>query len=220
MIIEVAMPPTRRRKACCWIFEGAWWRAREVPLVLPFLQALQGSNGGLALSHKTFRSADDLRFWVKRIPKNERAFVYIACHATDGELQPVDGRSKIPRSALLESLGCAQENAIEFLHFGACEMVQKGNRGDTLRDLADASRACWVSGYVKAVDWLPSTLLDLAVVSELFLDFHHRRGIRRPPLHRRAQIFLRTYEQFARNLGFSGLVKVRGGAKLIPERLH
>lgn len=215
------MPLKRKRTASCWIFEGAWWRAREVPLVLPFLQALQASDGGLSLSHKTFRSADDLQYWLKRIGKNERAFVYIACHAADGDLQPVDGRSRVTWDELLDALRSARQNAIEFLHFGACEIVQEGNRRGTLKALADASRARWVSGYVREAGWLPSMLLDLAVVSELFLDFYHSGQTRRPPLHHRAKTFVRTYDSFARQLGFSGLVNGRGrAARLVPERLR
>lgn len=41
-----------RRKAPCYIFEGTWWGARETPLVLPFLQALEALDGGVSLSHK------------------------------------------------------------------------------------------------------------------------------------------------------------------------
>ena len=198
------MPLTRRTKASCWVFEGTWWHAREVPLVLSFLQALQAFKEGLTLSHKTFRSAEDLGYWFRRIGRNERAFVYIACHAKHGILKPVDGRSRIGQDELRAALGSARENAIEFLHFGACQFVPDHNR----------------RGYTKEVDWLSSMLLDLAVISELFLDFHHATRSRRPPLHRKAQAFLDTYEQFARNLGFSGLVANGGPAKLVPERLR
>lgn len=50
-------------KAPCYIPEGAWWKNREVPLTLPYFQALMGSNGGIELSHRTIRSADDVKFW-------------------------------------------------------------------------------------------------------------------------------------------------------------
>jgi len=59
----------RRRGAPCYIFEGVWWQTREIPQVLPFLQALGLCNGGLSLSHRTFRTADDLQYWLQRIPK-------------------------------------------------------------------------------------------------------------------------------------------------------
>lgn len=211
----------RRRTAPCYVFEGVWWAAREVPLVLPYLQALQASNGGLSLSHRTFRSADDLRYWVRRIPKNDRAFVYVACHASGGDLYPADGRSRVSRDELLDALRASKPGAIEFLHFGSCEIVESGNRRGSLEALANASGARWVSGYVDEVDWLPSMLLDLAIVGELFLPFYHGTYARRPQLRTRTQWFLKTYAQLARVLRFSGLARNLAGIDaLIPERLR
>ena len=215
------MPLRKRRTAPCYIFEGTWWRAHELPQVLPFLQILEGIDYGLSLSHKTFRSADDLRYWFKRIPKNDRAFVYLACHAEGGDLQPVDRRSRVTRDELLDALRSAKDGAIEFLHIGACESVTDGDRRRSLSALADASGARWVSGYVSEVDWLPSMLLDLAIVGKLYLPFYHDGRARRPQLQRRAADFIRTYEQFSRGLGFSGLARSGGAAdKLVPGRLR
>ncbi len=59
-------------------FEGTWWKNREVPQALPFLLALKNASTGLDLSHKTFRSAEDLRYWFGRIGNQERTFVYLA----------------------------------------------------------------------------------------------------------------------------------------------
>lgn len=213
-------PPKRRRRAPCYIFEGTWWGPRETPLVLPFLQALEALDRGLSLSHRTFRSAEDLQYWFARIPKGERAFVYIACHADGDDLQPVDGRSRVTRDQLLDALKAAKPNAIEFLHFGACEFVDPANRRARLKELAEASGARWVSGYVKTIYWLPSMLLDLAVVGELFLPFYHETNRRRPKLRARAKRFLHTYEQLARDLGFSGLSSLAGISALIPARLN
>ena len=68
-----------------------------------------------------------------------------------------------------------------------------------------------------AVDWLPSMLLDLAVVGELFLPFYHETNSRRPQLRARAHRFLHTYEELARELGFSGLARLAGINALIPS---
>jgi hypothetical protein len=188
-------------------------------LVLPFLQALGALDGGVSLSHQTFRSGDDLRYWFGRIPKRERAFVYIASHADGDDLQPVDRRSRVRRDQLLDALKAAKDDAIEFLHFGACAFIDPARRRLSLEELADASRARWVSGYVKDIDWLPSMLLDLAIVGELFLSFYHETNARRPKLAARAVKFVRTYEKLARDLGFSGLSSLSGRRILIPARL-
>ena len=88
------------------------------------------------------------------------------------DLQPADRRSCITRDELLEALRLAKENAIEFLHIGACESVTDGDRRRSLSALADASGRRWVSGYVSEVDWLLPMLLDLAIVGELYLPFY------------------------------------------------
>jgi hypothetical protein len=145
--------------------------------------------------------------------------VYIASHADGDDLQPVDRRSRITRDELIDALQAAKTGAIEFLHFGACEFIDPARRREQLEELADASRARWVSGYVKPVDWLPSMFLDLAVVGELYLSFYHETNQRRPKLRARAKRFLKTYQQLARDLGFSGLSALAGGRTLIPARL-
>jgi hypothetical protein len=146
--------------------------------------------------------------------------VYIASHADRDDLQPVDGRSRVTRDKLINALEAAKRGAIEFLHFGACEFIDPANRRAQLEELADASGARWVSGYVKTVDWLPSMLLDLAVVGELYLSFYHETNQRRPKLRARATRFLHNYQELARDLGFSGLSALGGGRTLIPARLN
>jgi hypothetical protein len=211
----------RKRRAPCYIFEGTWWANREVLQVLPYLQALRESDGHLDLSHRTFRSANDLTYWFGRIPRTERAFVYVACHASDGNLYPTDGRSPVVWEKLCEALGAARPGAMEFLHFGSCGIVDARDRRGSLESLADASNARWVSGYVRPIDWLPSMLLDLALVGELFLPFYHETRTRRPHLKARTHWFLRSYEQLARELGFSGLARNLAGVDaLIPRRLR
>jgi hypothetical protein len=211
----------RRRRAPCYIFEGTWWSNREVPQVLPYLQALHASDGRLDLSHRTFRSAADLKYWFRKISKGERAFVYVACHGNDGDLYPADGRSPLGWEQLLDALGASKPDAVEFLHFGSCGVVDGRDRRGSLRALGEASGARWVSGYVNDIDWLPSMLLDLALVGELFVPFYRETRARRPRLKARAHWFLRTYEQLARELGFSGLARNLAGVDaLIPGRLR
>ncbi len=201
-----------------WILEGVWWQNREAPHVLPYFEALQRSHGPLALAHKSFRSAEDIEFWVKRISKNASVFLYFACHGSNLDLQPVDGRSSIHREDLLAALKCAKPGAIAFLHFGCCEMVDASNRRATLNELAEACGARWVSGYTESVDWLQSTLIDLAVVGDLYIPYHR---MKRPQIRPRAKKFVTRYEQLARELGFSGLATDSAGTGwLVPQRLH
>jgi len=207
-------------KANCIILEGSWWRAHEPPLILPYFQALASSHHGFNLSHRTIRSADDIDYWIKKVPKGSRSFVYFACHGENLELQPVGRRSHVTRERLLNALSNAKDGAIAFLHFGCCEMIDAAHRRQNLQSLADSSRAYWVSGYTTSVDWLTSTLLDLALAAELYLAFADAGLKRGPKLQANAKRFIANYEHLARRLGFSGLSYLYGGNRLFPARLR
>ena len=205
-----------------YLFEGTWWSHREVPLVLPYFQALQTSYGPnygpISLSHRTIRTGDDIAYWIKRILRGERAFVYFACHGNRLELYPADGRHPIDREALIEALGHMKHNAVEFLHFGCCEMVDKKDREGSLNELAHFQDVRWVSGYVKRIDWLDSMFLDLALVARLYLPYRYAKSSK-ARLAARATGFCEQYEQLARQLGFCGVTCDRAGrTRLVPER--
>jgi hypothetical protein len=205
----------------CYILEGSWWKAHELPQVLPYFQALAATQGTISLAHRTIRSIDDIAYWVKKIPKNGRSFLYFACHGEGLDLLPGGRRSRVSRDALLDVLSEAKVGAIAFLHFGCCEMVDPRHRRRSLQDLADASGAYWVSGYTSSVDWLRSMFLDLALLAEVYLTFAKTGNRRGPKLQSHVQRFIRDYEQLARALGFSGLSRgVVAKDNLFPQRLH
>jgi len=203
----------------CYIFEGTWWSNREVPQILPYFQALEISGNRIKLSHRTFRNADDISHWISRIPADERAFVYFACHGEKQQLVPVDGRSPIKNENLLDALATAKNDAIDFLHFGCCEMISENNRRKSLESYLLASNAKWVSGYAKTIDWLPSTLLDLALVAELAVPYYNDSKKKKVKLSFRGRRFLKYYEQLVRSLEFSGAyMNGCGNIELFPKR--
>lgn len=209
-------------KGKCVILEGSWWRTHEAPQVLPYMQALAASNGGFDIGHHTLRCADDVKFWIKKIPKDARALVYFACHGEGQDLLPVGERSRVTRAELIDALACAKRGAVSFLHFGCCEIVDRKRRRKSLSELAQACDAYWVSGYTESVDWLRSTMLDIALVAEMYVGFA-RAGLRKgPKLQGQAKRFLADYNELARRLGFSGLSYLGQGRnyRLFPARLR
>lgn len=204
------------------ILEGSWWKAHERPLILPYFLALAGSHTDIEVSHRTFRSAEDIKYWVKKIPKNSRSFLYIGCHGENLELLPVGSRSKVSRAALLEALGHAKEQAIAFLHFGCCEMVDPDHRRKSLQVLAEACGAYAVSGYSKDVDFFQSTLLDLAVAAQLYEPFASAGGRRGPKLKKQVDTFFTEYDKMVRMLELSILSRYGGNGvfRLLPQRLR
>jgi hypothetical protein len=208
-------------KAPVYILEGTWWSNKETPLILSYFQALASSHREIDLSHRTIRCAEDIGYYVRRLGRNERAFLYFACHADGLTLKPGDGRSPVPRADLLNALREKKDGAIGFVHFGCCEMVDEYNRRRSLKEILDASGARWVSGYTQSIDWLRSTLLDLALVSEFYCQFPRGRAKGGPHLHTAATRFVESFDQLARELGFSGLSKSSNGeTRLFPQRLR
>ena len=207
---------------CCYILEGTWWGPRELPQVLPYFRALAATQAKITLAHRTIRSADDVAYWVKKIGKNSRSFLYFACHGDMMDLLPDGRRSRICREDLLGALGEAKEGAVSFLHFGCCEMIAPQQRRNSLQQFANVTGAHWVSGYTRSVDWLRSMFLDLALVSDVYLPFAKAGNRRGPKLKSQARQFITDYEQLARALGFSGLSSraVMGRDPLFPARLR
>lgn len=208
------------KKAKLIILEGAWEETHESPKILPFFVALANTNTDIELKHRTFRNTDDIRHYVSSIPKGAKAMLYFACHGADRELAPEHKGPRITEIELLEALKSSNEGAISFIHFGCCEMVSEAKRRKWHENILEASGARWCSGYTKSVDWLASTLLDMALVSEVFVPSNLAADGRSAPLKRKADAFIHNYEQLARSMGFSALTNVSAGPLLFPMRLH
>jgi hypothetical protein len=206
-------------KARVVVLEGTWWSSHEVPLVLPFFHALAISQREIDLSHRTIRSLEDIAFYVSKIKKNARAFLYFACHAADLEFN-LDGKSWVTMNDIIEALQNAKEGVVSFVHFGCCEMINPNDRRESHRRVLSACGAQWASGYTKSVDWFQSTFFDLALVSEVFVPHRVATDGRSFKLKNEAAVFLSKYEQAARQMGFSALAEVSSGQMLLPERMH
>lgn len=202
----------------CYILEGTWWGNREVPQILPYFQALDISGYNINLSHRTIRNVDDIAYWVGKIRKNENAFLYFACHGDNLELSPTND-SRISEDELEKSLRKTKENAISFLHFGCCEMISEKNRRKTLTKYLIASKAKWVSGYSKEIEWLRSTLLDLALIADFAIPYHKASNKKNVRMYSRGKKFFKNYKLSVDILGFSGgYCNKKGEIALFPSR--
>jgi hypothetical protein len=84
----------------------------------------------------------------------------------------------------------------------------------------EATGAHWASGYTEDVDWLQSTLLDMALVADVFQPFIDARKKMGPKIKHNAGRFIRDYAQVARSLGFSALYRGPRHSELFPPRLR
>lgn len=211
---------TRTKKPRVIILEGSWWDDHELPQILPYFQALAVTHkDDIEICHRTFRSEEDISYYVSQLKKDEGVMLYFACHGEKGSLHPAPGTA-ISTLQVATALRNAKPGAIGLVHFGSCEMVTHGRRRESHQLIMDASGAKWVSGYTKSVDWLPSTFLDLMLVIDIFATQHGQSDGRIARLKQRATEFFELYEEAARSLGFSALAASSSGSKLYPSALH
>ena len=202
-----------------YILEGAWDETLEASQILPYFLAYAGSHREVKVHHRTIRNAEDIAYYVARIPKGSQAFLYIACHGEPGLLDPSDGRSKVPLEAVVTGLESAKERSVSFLHFGCCEFLKTSQRRRTLARLAGATNSMWASGYTKDVDYLSSTLFDLALVSEVYVPWRAAPG-KKKQAQKAARDFYAAYSQLAKSLGFSAITSLSGNEVLFPPKVR
>jgi hypothetical protein len=92
---------------------------------------------------------------------NERIVVYLACHGRGGRLEL--GRRLNSDRPNLGSVARYLRPGVEGVWLGACDVGGSKALGEFLK----TSGAVWAGGYVCAVDWAPSLILDLAVIQDL-----------------------------------------------------
>ena len=208
------------KKKPIYVFEGAWDSPSEAPQVLPYFQAYAQTFRTIELNHRTFRCAEDLKYYFSKLPKNGRAFVYVACHGDQGVLLPSDAKSEISREEVNDALRIAKPGSIGFLHFASCDFVKSpdANRRKILQAHLENAQAVWVSGYSKGIDWLPSMLVDLALVHEIFVQWH-QEPTKLARHKKRLQTFQMNYESVARGLGLSCLYHIGSEAVLFPKKV-
>ncbi len=196
-----------------YVLEGAWQEKHEQPQALSYFSAYALSEKEIDLKYRTFRCAEDLEYYIKTLPKNGKAFLYIACHGNEGALSPSDGRSKIDQQQIVKILTQAKKNSIAYMHFSCCELFEISERRPLLEKLKNASGAKFVSGYANSVDWLASTLLDLALVSRVSTKRKPRK------LENKLNKFKKSYNSLIKELKFSAVYESDDQIKLFPPRI-
>lgn len=113
-------------KAPIYILEGSWDKTHEVAQILQYFQAYANSHRvEVELYHRTFRTVEDIEFYVKKIKRGSKALVYFACHGAPGYLVPSDRKGKIDFNKIKAALSVANGNdSIGFLHFGCCSFLK------------------------------------------------------------------------------------------------
>ena len=203
------------------VLEGKWWNKTEAPRVLPFMKAFEENAFDMQygtqylkavrvdLGYTQIRTSADFASAIRAIPAKAGAFVYVACHGDGGKddskgrrLIPGDGRTPIAAGAIARAITeNAKRDAIAFLHFGACEFVDGGNPKSSLESLSASGKDPLGVRLSKTIEWMKSTLFDLALIENAFVPYCRAKRPRIGRLARRT--FWRTTINCT-NLHFQG----------------
>ena len=165
---------SKRAPVC--ILEGTWWSNHEVPLILPYFHALATSHREIDLSHRTIRGADDIAYYVRRSRATRGHFSTLpAMGSGSGFRPPMAVRRFRPRDCS-RPWRRRKPARLRSCTSGAARWSRRRHAARPMRRSRRRPGARWVSGYTTPVDWLQSTLLDIALVSEVFVPDHQAQA--------------------------------------------
>lgn len=153
------------------IIERPWFSLSENPLqcsVLPFFQSLERLDGNVSVYHASFFEREGFRAALNYLMSHghERSILYIAAHGDGIHLTGDDGAPRVRlETALAEVYAhAAMVRNIEGIILGSCFL---GNNEDLISCLFERTGLRWVVAYKAAVHWLPSSLIDMQIVSHM-----------------------------------------------------
>lgn len=122
--------------------------------VKPFFDGLS-EVCGIKYVYHTVYDDDDMYYFIKK-SKSLCSNYYIATHGSRTCLNTINNKI-IDRETvhdIFKNLGGKDIG----IFFGSCNFINE----ETAKEMLDSTKACWVAGYNKKVDWFDSTVIDLA----------------------------------------------------------
>jgi hypothetical protein len=141
-------------------------RMRDKSSILPLLQFLEESMD-IEFIFRKVASREDLKYYLYQLKyKTYKDFqiVYLAFH---GNSKSIEMPSEPNNPLTLDELSEISNNQFEdkIIHFGSCRTLNTSQK--TIIDFKHQTGAKIVSGYSKSVDFMKSSILDFAYMSEL-----------------------------------------------------
>ena len=161
------------------VFEAPWddnFHAFDQMTVKPHFEGLVRNIDGIKLYYERFFNLASLQYGLQVAFNNihdGQCIIYIAGHGQNGAFG--GGAANINVGPFVNYMTGLFNNNFHLygLMFGCCNI---GNN-DALSVLANGQgSANWVHAYTPSVDWLPSTLLDMSIVSNMVKAANHDGG--------------------------------------------
>ncbi|RKT43985.1 hypothetical protein [Thiocapsa rosea] len=152
------------------ILESPWWDLNNSngnqASVLPFFEGLARLDQDLQVYYTMFVDSKSFEGSLKHLltAPQERLFLYVASHGYGGRIAN-SNFSNISK-LLVDKLQRDGGKRVEGIIFGSCEIG--GAQNDVhLYLLTDAAKVVWVFGYKTLINWTPSVLINMNLVSNL-----------------------------------------------------
>ena len=145
------------------VLESPWWepkRNKSRPTCLHFLQGVEKLSNNFNIYNSIFY---ELRGFVDALTdisetNEKRQILYIGAHGQKAEI------ANARASTVISKIGEIAKN-VESIIISSCFV---GSNIDNLRAaFTNSKKVRWVIGYKASVNWLTSTLIESAIISEL-----------------------------------------------------
>lgn len=128
--------------------------------VRPFFRGITEAMD-VSMVYRQFNAKEDLRMLLQDFVRNRRfGYCYIAAHGGDSKIYGI-GREEIKLPTIMTA--CANAEGKGFM-FGACRFVTP----EIARRFLWETRAQFLAGYSRDVDWIQSMLVDISFFTVLF----------------------------------------------------
>lgn len=154
------------------VIENPWWtpdQNKRRASVLPMLQGMGNLSENFSIYHSYFYEKHGFTAALKddlSHTRETRLFLYVAAHGSKKTLGGVGETPGMLLSTLLGELkkNYSQYKNIEGVLLGSCEIGRNVN--DLMNGLT-GTKITWIFGYTCEIDWLTSTLIDVAIFDRL-----------------------------------------------------
>ncbi|WP_224999427.1 DUF6642 family protein [Cesiribacter sp. SM1] len=149
---------TRKNIFC---LEGEWDASlKSRNSILPTLEFMEHSYYKVKYVFRKVALQDDLFFYLHKALRskfNTYSIINLAFHGESQKIHMANG-FKIKLSEIAKEFEVAFENKI--IHFGSCSTLRTNSK--TLHKFMDDTGALLVSGYTRNIDFIDSSLFDIA----------------------------------------------------------
>lgn len=153
------------------ILETPWWPPdvnRGRASVLPFFQGLVNYVEHFSVYHSNFYEREGFKVALNddlTHTKEDRLYIYIAAHGGSSMIGGMGNCTGVNLTTVLSEIGNATRyKNIEGVIIGSCNI---GGKVDNFKQVLIGTRIPWIFGYTCEIDWMTSTLIDLAIFENM-----------------------------------------------------